>query len=67
MDWLHQAQTARQNHTRQSQMKKLLVLSGFMDQKFAGNLEKVGMAGMATAIPIFGDLCSKHNLAANFV
>ena len=37
MDWLHQAQTARQNHARWSQMKKLLVLSGFLDQKFAGN------------------------------
>ena len=30
MDWLHQAQTARQNCTRQSHMKKLLVLSGFL-------------------------------------
>ena len=42
MDWLHQAQTARQNHARRSQMKKLLVLSGFLDQKFAGNLKEVG-------------------------
>ena len=38
MYWLHQAQTARQNHARRSQMKKLLVLSGFLEQKFAGNL-----------------------------
>ena len=42
MDWLHQAQTARQNHTRRSQTKKLLVLSGFLDQKFEGNLKEVG-------------------------
>ena len=42
MDWLHQAQIARQNRTRQSQMKQLLVLSGFVDQKFAGNLKEVG-------------------------
>ena len=42
MDWLHQAQIARQNHARWSQMKKLLVLSGFLDQKFAGNLKEVG-------------------------
>ena len=42
IDWLHQAQTARQNCTRQSHMKKLLVLSGFLDQKFAGNLREVG-------------------------
>ena len=34
MDWLHQAQTARQNHAKRSQMKKLLVPSGFLDQKF---------------------------------
>ena len=25
-----------------------------------------GMAGMAFAIPIFGNYCTKHNLAANF-
>ena len=42
MDWLHQAQTARQNHARRSQMKKLLVLSGFLEQKFAGNLKEDG-------------------------
>ena len=42
MDWLHQAQTARQNHARRSQMKKLPVLSSFLDQKFAGNLKEVG-------------------------
>ena len=42
MDWLHQAQTARQNHARRSQMKKLLVPSGFLDQKFEGNLKEVG-------------------------
>ena len=41
MDWLHQAQTARQNHARRSQMKKLPVLSSFLDQKFAGNLKEV--------------------------
>ena len=41
MDWLHQAQTARQNHTRQSQTKKLLVLSDFLNQKFAGTLKEV--------------------------
>ena len=44
MDWLHQAQTARQNHARRSQMKKLLVLSGFLDQKFAGNLKEVSIS-----------------------
>ena len=42
MDWLHKAQTARQNRTRQSQMKKLPDLSGFLDKKFAGNLKEVG-------------------------
>ena len=42
MDWLHQAQTTRQNHARWSQMKNLLVLSGFLDQKFVGNLKEVG-------------------------
>ena len=42
LDWLHQAQIARQNHTRRSQMKKLLVPSGFLDQKFEGNLKEVG-------------------------
>jgi len=42
MDWLHQAQAARQNHARRSQMKKLLVPSGFLDQKFEGNLKEVG-------------------------
>ena len=31
MDWLHQAQTARQNHAKRSEMKKLLVLSCFLD------------------------------------
>ena len=41
MDWLHQAQTARQNRTRQSQMKKLQGMSGSLDQNFAGNLKEV--------------------------
>ena len=40
--YVHQAHTTRQNRTWQSQMKRLLVLSGFLDQKFAGNLEEVG-------------------------
>ena len=39
--WTGYIQTARQNRTRQSQMKKPLVLSGFLDQKFAGNLKEV--------------------------
>ena len=73
MDWLHQAQTARQklyqtepdekaagsvwlpgpevcrklegswpDCIRQSQMKKLLGLSGFLDKKFQGKLKEVG-------------------------
>ena len=35
------ARQARQNHPRRSKTKKWLVLSGFMDQKFAGNFKKV--------------------------
>ena len=42
MDWLHQAQIARQISTRHSQMKKLLVLSGFLHQKFAEKLKEIG-------------------------
>ena len=38
------AQTSRQNHAIQSQMRKLLVpsVSGFLNQKFEGKLKEVG-------------------------
>ena len=53
MDWLHQAQIARQNPTRHSQMKKLLVLSGFLHQKFAEKLKEVGQSPDCPRAPEF--------------
>ena len=46
MLWLHQDQTCQtkpcQTKPDRARPKKLLVLSGFPDQTFAGNLEEVG-------------------------
>ena len=64
MDWLHQVQIARQNPTRHSQMKKQLVLSGFLHQKFAEKLKEVGQI-----VPESGriSLCLQKETKSGFV